>query len=75
MFSAIRNLCNNILALDENEAVMSAINKKQIFRDIKAIEKREKEIREYAALFNEAYAKTGDVNQSIKHVWRNKKLM
>lgn len=41
----------------------------------KSIGDREKEIREYAALFNEAYAKTGNVNQSIKHVWRTKKLM
>ncbi len=34
MFSAIRNLCDNILVLDENEAVMSAIRKPEIKRHI-----------------------------------------
>jgi len=34
MFGAIRNLCNNILALDENEVVMSAIRKPEIKRHI-----------------------------------------
>ena len=54
---------------------MKAISKKQLFQDLKAIEKREKEIREYANLFNDGYYKTGDVNESIKHVWRTKKPM
>lgn len=52
---------------------MKAINKKQLFRDLKAIEKREKEIREHANLFNDVYTKTEDINESIKHVWSNKK--
>lgn len=34
MFGAIRNLCNNIIALDENEVVMSAIRKPEIKRHI-----------------------------------------
>lgn len=34
MFGALRNLCNNILALDENEVVMSAIKKPEIIRHI-----------------------------------------
>ena len=34
MFGVIRNLCNNILALDENEVVMSAIKKPEIIRHI-----------------------------------------
>jgi hypothetical protein len=46
-----------------------------IFVKINNMKKREKEIREYANLFNEAYAKTGNVNESIKHVWRTKKPM
>lgn len=34
MFGALRNLCNNIIALDENEVVMSAIRKPEIKRHI-----------------------------------------
>jgi len=34
MFGAIKNLCNNILALDENEVVMSAIRKPEIIKHI-----------------------------------------
>jgi hypothetical protein len=34
MFGALRNLCNNIIALDENELVMSAIKKPEIKRHI-----------------------------------------
>jgi len=34
MFGAIRTLCNNIIALDENEVVMSAIRKPEIKRHI-----------------------------------------
>lgn len=34
MFGAIRNLCNNIIALDENQVVMEAIKKSKIIRHI-----------------------------------------
>jgi len=34
MFGALKNLCNNILALDENEVVMSAIKKPEIIKHI-----------------------------------------
>lgn len=38
-------------------------------------ERRENEKAVIVSVFNEGYAKTGDINESLKHVWRAKKLM
>lgn len=48
----------------------------KLFEELsKIVWRRENEDAVIISLFNEAYAKTGDINESLKHVWRTKKPM